>query len=111
MPSRPSSTKDTSNVSTTNKKDRCSGVRRRRRYQYQRFRKNQLRLKRSNHPMPKHQQPFGAVIAEHWRQNFPKEAAELEQAGQLESAADRAAEKSANVMEQCLAKGMEYHQA
>ena len=61
--------------------------------------------------MPKHQQPFGAVIAEHWRQNFPKEAAELEQAGQLESAADRAAEKSANVMEQCLAKGMEYHQA
>ncbi len=55
--------------------------------------------------------PMALRIRDHWRDNFPERAREIEAAGELEECAARAAERAAGVMEQCLRKGMNWSQA
>ncbi len=62
-------------------------------------------------PLGQEKVPFVNRIIQHWRENFPKQARELETQQLLLPNAQRAAEKTAAVMEQCLAKGMGWSQA
>ena len=49
---------------------------------------------------------FVNKIIRHWRDNFPRQAAELEKSGQLLPAAQHAADKAGLVEEQARAKGL-----
>ncbi len=54
---------------------------------------------------------FAQKIMRHWRENFPKEAAELEQQGRLRQCAEAAAERAGLVREQCAEKELPWTQA
>jgi hypothetical protein len=55
--------------------------------------------------------PFVQTVKHHWKTNFPKEATELEQAGELDREAEAAAERAGRVHEEAKAKGLSWSQA
>jgi hypothetical protein len=58
------------------------------------------------HSQPMHRRPFGPVIATHWQEHYPLEAAKLQAAGQLESTADLAGGRAGDVLSECLKSRM-----
>jgi hypothetical protein len=55
--------------------------------------------------------PFVQQIIAHWRNNFPKQAAELDRTGEMVPTAESAAERSGLANEQALSNGLSWHQA
>ena len=51
------------------------------------------------------------MVANHWLENFPGQAAKLQKAGQLESAAQRAADRAGLVLAQGAEAGVNWDQA
>lgn len=55
--------------------------------------------------------PAGHLVMNHWKDNFPKEAARLEKQGSLEKWAEYAADRWAKVLSDGLARGASYSEA
>ena len=55
--------------------------------------------------------PLAQMVVSHWRSNFPKEAAELQKAGEFEGMAESAAQRATLAEQQARQRGLSWSQA